>query len=120
MARLKLPSAIQLKVADVHHLPFSSNSFDSVLSTEAFHHYESQSKALQEMIRVTKKGGKVIVVDINFFFKPIHWLFQRVEPGCVKINNKREIKNLFENNGLTKVHQQRSFMFAVITVGIKS
>lgn len=119
-AKLKLPSSVKLKQADVHHLPFKDNQFDYAITTEAFHHYYGQQKALQEMVRVTKGGGKVIVVDINFFLKPFHWLMQQLEPGCVRVNSRKEMKSLFERAGLTVLKQKRSFMFAVMTVGIKS
>ncbi len=118
-ARAKLPKEVVLQEADVHQLPFHDNLFDYVVSTEAFHHYHSQEKALQELIRITKPSGKVIIIDINFFFTVIHRLFAWLEPGCVKVNSRKEIRRLFENNGLTVVKQKRSFLFAVMTVGEK-
>src|SRR3989344_5771319 len=118
VARKKLGQA-NLQTGDVHNLPFEENYFDYVITTEAFHHYYNQQKALQEMIRITKKGGKVIVADINFFLKPIHWLFETFEPGCVKVNSKKEIKRLFEEVGLRNIRQKRNFAFAMMTVGEK-
>lgn len=117
-ARVKVPGAI-LSTGDVHDIKYQSNYFDYVICTEAFHHYYDQPKALQEMKRVVKKNGKVIVVDIDFFLSVIHWIFRNVEPGCVKINSKRELKQLFEQAGLRDVQQERSSWFAVITIGIK-
>ena len=119
-AREKLASSVRLQKADVHKLKFPEHSFDYVISTESFHHYSDQQKALQEMVRVAKKGGKVIVVDINFFFRGIHWLFETFEPGCVKVNNKKEMRKLFEQAHLKNIKQERSFLFAVMTTGIKS
>ncbi|MDP3734159.1 MAG: class I SAM-dependent methyltransferase [Nanoarchaeota archaeon] len=118
-ARQKLGRQINLQKADVHILPFPENSFDYVVSTESFHHYYNQYKALAEMKRVAKKGGKVIVVDINFFLPPIHWLFEMLEPGCVKINSRKEIKNIFQKLGLGDIVQRRSFIFSVLTMGVK-
>lgn len=118
-ARKKLPERIRLQKADVHQLPFQKNYFDYVMTTEAFHHYYDQPKALQEMSRVTKKGGKVIVVDVDFFLRPVHVLFQKIEPGCVRINSRQEMRTLFEEAGLRIVKQQRVFAFAVMTVGVK-
>lgn len=119
-AREKLSSRITLQQADVHDLPFKAESFDFATSTEAFHHYYNQEKALSELVRVTKKGGKVIVVDANFFLQPIHYLFQKLEPGCVKMNSRKEMKVLFEKAGLQNIQQQRIFMFAVMTTGDKT
>ena len=119
-ARKKLSTEVKLSTGNVHDLKYKSDYFDCVTSTEAFHHYYDQEKALSEMRRVTKKDGRVIVSDINFFFKPVHWLFERLEPGCVKINSDNEMKALFEKAGLRVVHQKRSWVFAIITVGMKS
>ncbi len=118
-ARMKLPEEVTLLKADVHHLPFKNNYFDYAVTTEAFHHYYDQQLALREMNRITKKGGKVIVSDINFFLRPIHWLFQKIEPGCVNINSKKEMRRLFEKTGFNNIHQSRNFLFAVMTVGEK-
>ncbi len=118
-ARKKLPAKVKLQKADVHRLPFKADTFDYVLTTEAFHHYYDQKKALREMSRVSRKGGRVIVVDINFFFRPVHFLFQKLEPGNVKINSREEMKKLFVEAGLNVEKQSRNFLFAVMTVGVK-
>ena len=118
-ARKKLNSEIILLQADVHALPFKDNCFDYVASTEAFHHYYDQEKALSELMRVTKNGGKVIIIDVNFFLRPLHYLFQRFEPGCVKMNSRKELRIIFEKTGLKEIKQERIFLFAVMTVGEK-
>ncbi|MDO8655920.1 MAG: methyltransferase domain-containing protein, partial [Nanoarchaeota archaeon] len=56
-AHKKLGRQIHLQTADVHQLPFTDNSFDFVVSTESFHHYYDQYRAIAEMKRVAKKGG---------------------------------------------------------------
>lgn len=117
-AKKKLKN-VNLQTADVHSLPFEDSFFDYVVTTEAFHHYYDQSKAVAEMKRVVKPGGKVIVVDIEFFFNSIHRLFEKLEPGCVKVNSKEELKKLFEDEDLKVEKQERSFGFAVMTVGVK-
>lgn len=118
IARRKLPRSVHLKKADVHELPFPDRTFYYVVTTEAFHHYYDQRKALREMKRVVKEQGKVIIVDVNFFFPLLHFLFQKLEPGCVKINNRSEMRALFAEAGLRVVKQQRTFLFAVTTIGV--
>lgn len=118
-SRHKLPPEIILVQGDVHHLPFDNEEFDYVLCTEAFHHYHSQNRVVREMRRVLKHDGKIIIVDVNFFLSPIHWLFQKLEPGCVKINSKKEIRLLFKNNRFQMIKQKRNFLFAIMTIGQK-
>ena len=46
--------------ADVHHIPFSDECFDVLLSTNAIHHFDL-IKSLKECARVLKKGGSYVV-----------------------------------------------------------
>lgn len=55
----------QLQIADVYHLPYTSDAFDSVVNTMAFSGYAHGRPALAEMARVLKPGGKVIMVDVG-------------------------------------------------------
>lgn len=119
VAREKLPKKITLVSGDVHHLPFDNEEFDYVLCTEAFHHYHSQNDAVAEMKRVLNQNGKIIIVDVNFILPLINWLFQKLEPGCVKINSKREMRWLFRSNGIKTIKQKRNFLFAIMTIGQK-
>lgn len=119
IARKKLPKNVKLQKMDVHKLKYPNNYFDFVVSTEALHHYYDQVKALQEMKRVVKNEGKVMIVDINFIFNFVHYIFQKIEPGCVKVNSKKEMRQLFVNCELNNIKQERNFMFSVATVGIK-
>jgi len=118
-AKDKLPKRIKLRKMDVHNLSFPDNYFDYIISTEAFHHYGDQAKALAEMKRVCKSNGRVIVVDINFFLFLIHYLFEKLEPGCKKINSKKEIYSLFKKAGFSRISQKRNFLFSIIITGTK-
>ena len=120
VAKRRLGDSAILQKGDVHNLPFKDNTFDYVISTEAFHHYGDQIKALREMNRIVKNKGKVIISDINFLSRQIHWLFERFEPGCVKVNTKREMRELFERAELKPVRQKRNFLFALMTIGVKT
>ncbi|MBS3126698.1 class I SAM-dependent methyltransferase [Candidatus Woesearchaeota archaeon] len=120
VANKKLKGKAHLQKGDVHNLPYPPDTFDYVISTEAFHHYDDQRKALQEMKRVLRKGGKAIIVDVNFGLQPIHWLFEKLEPGCVKMNSKKTMKRLLASAGFRNIQQRRSFVFSILTEGVKS
>jgi ubiquinone/menaquinone biosynthesis C-methylase UbiE len=44
-------------------LPFESGGFDGAVTRYTFHHLETPLEALREMVRVTRPGGRVVVVD---------------------------------------------------------
>lgn len=48
-------------VADVHDMPFDDNSFDVLLSRDSFEHFLSPFLALEEMWRILKPGGLLML-----------------------------------------------------------
>ena len=56
---------LEYRVCDVLELPFDNESFDVVCSNELIEHLPDVETALCEMIRVTRKGGKIIVSGPN-------------------------------------------------------
>lgn len=55
-----------LQVANVEHIPYPAGEFDSVLNTMAFTAYPDAERALAEITRVLKPGGRLIILDINY------------------------------------------------------
>lgn len=50
---------------DIHSLSFASEQFDAVVSVVTLEFVENQKKALDELFRVVRKGGKVVIGCIN-------------------------------------------------------
>ena len=46
---------------DIHNMPFDDNSFDFIMCNHVLEHVENDIKALSEIKRVLKKGGRAIV-----------------------------------------------------------
>lgn len=57
-------------IGSAYELPFADHSFDGVLCTEMIEHLETPQKAIDEMFRVLKPGGKVILSTP--FVMPLH------------------------------------------------
>jgi glycosyltransferase involved in cell wall biosynthesis/SAM-dependent methyltransferase len=57
-------------VADVHALPFDDGTFDLVVSMNAFEHYHTPRRAVEEIMRVLKPGGRVFIRTA--FMQPLH------------------------------------------------
>lgn len=60
-AGLRLP--IEFRTAMASDLPFEDGSFDATRSERVFQHLLDRNAALAEMIRVTRRGGRVGVLD---------------------------------------------------------
>ena len=71
-ANIKYPH-INFLVTDAHKLPFNNNTFDLVICYETIEHVIEPKIILQEIKRVTKKDGRVIIAmdSGNLLFRMI-------------------------------------------------
>jgi ubiquinone/menaquinone biosynthesis C-methylase UbiE len=53
-------------VADALALPFDANTFDAVRAERLFQHLSDPPAALAEMLRVTRPGGWIVVLDTDY------------------------------------------------------
>ena len=56
---------IDFAVGDAHALPFADGSLDIAVTSYSFHHMSDPARALKEMARVVKRGGRVGAIDIR-------------------------------------------------------
>lgn len=63
IARQKLPDRIVLKEGWAESLPFPDDSFDIVVSCNAFHYWREPAKALREIARILKPEGRLVITD---------------------------------------------------------
>lgn len=54
---------IDYVIADAERLPFLDETFDLVTVRIAPHHYPDVTRAVREMARVTRRGGRVVMID---------------------------------------------------------
>lgn len=59
------PKNIEIQHASAYKIPHANNLFDMVFARFLFEYLEEPQKVLQEMIRVCKPGGKVMVQDLD-------------------------------------------------------
>ncbi len=57
--------SFQIVLSDMLNLPFRENSFDKVVSVTALEFIENAKGAVEELFRVTQKGGCIVVATLN-------------------------------------------------------
>ena len=62
---------IEFVFADATALPFEKNEFDAVTISFGLRNVVDTSKALREMLRVTKPGGKLVVCEFSEVVNPL-------------------------------------------------
>jgi demethylmenaquinone methyltransferase/2-methoxy-6-polyprenyl-1,4-benzoquinol methylase len=67
-------SRVQFVEADAQALPFADDTFQLVTNAFGLRNITDMDRGLREMVRVTRPGGRVAVLE---FSKPRHWLFGR-------------------------------------------
>lgn len=82
-------SALEL---DAQNLPFEDSSFDVVIIFEAIYYFPQIEKAFQEVYRVLRKGGKLIISTVNK-----DWHGFNPSPFSYKYYNHNELKKLLTN-----------------------
>jgi ubiquinone/menaquinone biosynthesis C-methylase UbiE len=55
----------QAVLADISSLPFPEDTFDKVVSVTALEFIEDGKRAMEELFRVVKKGGRMVVATLN-------------------------------------------------------
>jgi ubiquinone/menaquinone biosynthesis C-methylase UbiE len=98
-------------VSEAHHLCFSSNRFDASRADRVLQHLADPRAAFEEMVRVTKAGGKVQIIDRDWGMVAVDADDQAVtrkilDHICTKIRNGwigRRVPVLFQDAGLREV-----------------
>ncbi|MBN1872064.1 MAG: class I SAM-dependent methyltransferase [Candidatus Omnitrophica bacterium] len=60
-------SSARFFVGSATNLPFTDGEFDYVYSIETFEHIPDTGKGISEACRVLKEGGKIVIIDKNYF-----------------------------------------------------
>lgn len=104
----------RISVADSEHLPFDSNYFDLVYSWGVIHHTPNTKAAAQEIMRVCKPGGRIMVMLYHRrsllalqawvyygllrgkpFLRPSEIIAERLESPGTKTYSSNEARELF-------------------------
>jgi demethylmenaquinone methyltransferase/2-methoxy-6-polyprenyl-1,4-benzoquinol methylase len=93
IAKKKLGHKIDLQLGDSEHLAFADNSFDAATAAFGVRNFENLALGLQEMHRVLKPGGRVVILEFSkpkaFPFKQVYnFYFKQILPVFGKLISK--------------------------------
>ncbi len=93
-----------LAAADALALPFRSQSFDIVIGSEVIEHIPDHHRAMQEIVRVLKPGGILVVSVPRWFPEKICWALSReyhqANQGHVRIYRTGPLRRMIEATGV--------------------
>lgn len=120
--RLKNYKNVAFRQCDMHHLPFAEHGFDCVLLLHVLTYSEQPQQAINEALRVLKKGGKLLISTLfqhrhqevmetyghaNLGFEP-----KQLESWCKQFGGKRVSAQISSQ-------EQRTPNFKIITVEVE-
>jgi SAM-dependent methyltransferase len=111
---------IETKVMDGENLTLEDEKFDAVISRVGLIYFPDQDKALKEMLRVLKPGGKVAAIVYStpeknkFFSIPVSIIRNRTklppplpgQPGPFSLSSEAVIEKLFLTAGFINVKSE--------------
>jgi C_GCAxxG_C_C family probable redox protein len=93
-------NCIDYRVGDSENLPLQDGEVDYAFANMYLHHVENPAKSICEMARIIKRGGKLIITDMDEH----NFEFLRTEQFDKWLGFKREdVKAWFEEAGLKNV-----------------
>lgn len=61
----RFKGTFEARLANAENLPFGDNEFDAVFAYHSMHHMDNVEKVIDEMFRVCKKGGFILISDLH-------------------------------------------------------
>ena len=100
---------LEFRVMDAESLGFEDESFDIVSCRFAFHHFTDPGKAVSEMARVCKTGGKIVLVDglssEDAIKSEYHNRIEQLrDPSHVRLYSEPELAGMLKDAGLKIIH----------------
>ena len=109
--RAEVLENVEFVEADATHLPFENGSFDLAATLRTLHHVSRPELIVAELVRVTRTGGRVLVIDQLGPVDPLETFaldrFERArDPAHARLLPEIDLRHLFEANGLVLVRSR--------------
>jgi len=112
LARERAPANAQFVEADATSLPFEVASFDLAGTLRTLHHVRRPELVIAELARVTRPGGRVLVIDQLAPIDPLDAYpidrFERAHDAThARLLPDVDLRQLFEANGLALLRSRQ-------------
>lgn len=111
-----LGKRIEFKIGNVEKLPFSNESIDFIISTFSLHHWVNPVEGFNEIHRVLKRDGTLLIFDFRrdsrrFFYGFLTFVTKVVAPKALKKVNEPlgSIQSSYAYNEIFQLISQTSF-----------
>ncbi len=111
-----LGKRIEFKIGNVEKLPFSNESIDFIISTLSLHHWVNPVKGFNEIHRVLKRDGTLLIFDFRrdsrrFFYGFLTFVTKVVAPKALKEVHEPlgSIQSSYAYNEIFQLISQTSF-----------
>jgi ubiquinone/menaquinone biosynthesis C-methylase UbiE len=119
-----LADCVSHRLADITDLPFESESFDVCRCERVFQHLSDPEKALDELVRVTRSGGRILLIDpdwstlsIDTKEVEIEWKLRKAQLWVSHYNplSGRQFYRMFRQRGMQNIMLEvRSLYFTTL------
>ena len=103
-------------------MPLESEQYEIVTCNMSIHHYPHAQNAVNEMYRILKPGGTLLLNDMDCA-SPIralaNWAFPRLPGGDVKMYTRREITQMIQEAGFGRWYYRKISPFSFLCTARK-
>ncbi|HWK02877.1 MAG TPA: bifunctional demethylmenaquinone methyltransferase/2-methoxy-6-polyprenyl-1,4-benzoquinol methylase UbiE [Puia sp.] len=115
IARLKLEGQVELYTGDSEAIHFPDNSFDAISVAFGVRNFENLEKGLQEMLRVLRPGGRLVVLEFSqpkkAGFRQLYEIYLRlVAPGIGRLLSKSREAYAYLNESVKAFPEGEDFV----------
>jgi 2-polyprenyl-3-methyl-5-hydroxy-6-metoxy-1,4-benzoquinol methylase len=106
---------------DAQYLPFSDNSFDTIVCSEVIEHLDNPEKTLKEFNRVLRQKGKLVLTTPNICFRwaLVEAVWTRIRRKMLETRHKcftrKRLNLLLDRQGFSVLHND-SLMFGCLHI----